>query len=159
MSVIINSASADLEKKNAVQELIKLIDEFLNLSQKVEEENIIEWVFYLFEPNGFEVGLSTFQNAAAVGLCVFATDQKLCKEIENIYGDNYTFLCDMLQKIVEFCSRIRDNETNLTRLDKCRWEIGHTSHLTLKHVISEKEKYKYKLNYLKECIEINKSML
>jgi hypothetical protein len=149
-----NNPFMDTERRNTINELIKLIDEFLEASnQTVHEEKIVEFVFIFFESNDFSWILHAYSDAAASALCFFATNNKISKEFTQLYGDDFYYLCQMLQKLVQFCNNISSSESNLARLDKAKWEIGQNSHLPIREMLKEKEIYELKLKHVREEIQ------
>lgn len=59
-------------------ELIRLIEEFLEVSDKTSSnENIANSVYFLFAPYGVDIGTKVFSTAAASALCVFSTSKKI----------------------------------------------------------------------------------
>ena len=145
--------SIDPERLKAEEKLIQVIDEFLELSdQTIKDEDIANSVYFFFSSHGVDVGTTVFSDAAASALYFFATNRKVCDDIEKLLGDNFYFLCELLQKLIEFCNNIRFSEANLARLDKSKWECGCTDHLAVEDILEEKNRYEYMLKHLKEKI-------
>ncbi|MCS3801449.1 hypothetical protein [Niastella sp. OAS944] len=134
--------SIDTERVKAEEKLIQVIDEFLELSdQTINEEDIANSVYFFFSSHGVDVGTTVFSDAAASALYFFVTDRKVGDDIEKLFGDNFYFLCELLQKVIEFCNNIRFSKANLARLDKSKWECGYTDHLSLGDILEEKNRY------------------
>jgi hypothetical protein len=153
----INKSAIGTEKRKAEKELVELIDEFLKAcNQTVDEENIVEFVYIFLERGDFRWILHEYSDAAASALSFFATDEKMCSQFRTLYGDDFYFLCQMLQKLVEFCNNISSSEPNLARLDKAKWEIGQRS-ISSKEILKEKEIYELKLKHVREKIQLMQS--
>jgi len=142
----------DVEKDRVRKEIVKLIDQYLAESEQAGcGEGIANDVYSLFSYNGIKSGLYTYSNAAASVLSVFATNKKICEEIEAFFGDNFYYVCQMLQKLIEFCNNIQFSEANLARLDKSRWEYwGDITDLSIEELLKEKRRYEGMLQHLKE---------
>lgn len=147
----ITNQPIDHTRVKADKELLQVIDEFLELSDF--DEDIAASVYFLFSSHGIDIGTRVFSNAAASALYFFATDTNISEQIKKKLGDDFYYLCELLQKTVEFCNNITCSEANLARLDKTKWEGGYTYHLSLEEVQEEKSKYEYKLKNLRAYIQ------
>lgn len=139
----------DKERVKAEEKLIQLIDEFLELSnQTIKEEDIANSVYIFFSNHGLDVGTTVFSDAAASTLYFLITNRNVCNDIKKHFGDNFYYLCELLQKVIEFCNNIRFSEANLARLDKSKWECGNTDHLSLDDILEEHNRYEHKIKHL-----------
>lgn len=149
----VTTQSMDDVRMKTTNEVIQVIDDFLEISDRTSrKENIADYVYFFFAPHGVDVGAKVFSTAAASALCVFSTSKKIRNHLRKIYGNDFYFLCELLQKVVEFCNNIRSSEANLARLNKSKWECDDTIHLSIEDVQEEKTKYEHKLQNLKERI-------
>jgi hypothetical protein len=145
--------SKDVERIKAEEKLIEVIDEFLELSdQTINEEDIANSVYHFLSPLGVHVTTGVYSDAAASALYFFATDEKVGNDIKRLFGDNFYYLCELLQKVIEFCNNIRFSEANLARLDKSKWEVGYTDHLSIGDILEETNRYKYMTKHVQEQI-------
>lgn len=139
--------SSDPIRAAEIALLIKALDTFLIL----RKETIADNVHAFFRPFHLE-GLQVFADVAAKALKIFATEKKIRNSFRHKSDNDYFILCALLNNVVRFCNDIAGIEANIARMEKSKWELGDTSHISIRTIRYNRKKYENEVMNIRELM-------